>query len=247
MESTAVGPRRVSKWLHRGRLRDVVVVACVVSAFFFPVTTTALCTAFTLLAIGCTLHVLAKGQLIRNVTLCTEGAYAIVRHPYYLANYLIDASFCLLSGNVYLLLAYPFLFFWAYGSTLREEEKRLASLHPDAFDAYREAVPQVFPEVTSLAHLGALLRHFSCRRVSSGEIKRVLRFGFIGTLIALVQQVGVQGLQKIVVERNLAHRGSAVLLAVCILFLLASVLTPRRRERVPPTDGSQDDDALGKR
>jgi protein-S-isoprenylcysteine O-methyltransferase Ste14 len=233
-----------SKWLHRGRLRDVVVVLCVASAFSFPLTTTARCVAFALLATGCSLHLLAKGQLIRNVTLCTEGAYAIVRHPYYLANYLIDASFCLLSGNVYLMFLYPFLFFWAYGSTLREEAARLASLHAEAFDAYRETVPEVFPDRASLTRLAALFRRFSCRRVSSGEIKRVLRFGFIGTLIALVQDVGVQGLQEIVAGRNPVHGGGVVLLALCILFLLASASIPRRREKINHADGSQDDDSL---
>jgi len=231
------------KWLHRGRLRDVVVVVCVVSAFVFPVSTITLCVALALLATGCSLHLLAKGQLIRNVSLCTEGAYAFVRHPYYLANYLIDASFCLLSGNVYLLLSYPFLFFWAYGSTLREEEARLASLHADAFDAHRQTVPQLFPEAASLPPLAALFRHFSCRRVSSGEIKRVLRFGFIGTLIALVQHVGVPGLQQIVAGRNPVHDGGVVLLALSILFLLASASIPRRREKINHPDGSRDEDS----
>jgi protein-S-isoprenylcysteine O-methyltransferase Ste14 len=52
-----------------------------------------------------------------------------VRHPYYLANYLIDTAFCLLSGNSYLLLAYPFLFFWSYGPTFRKEETALKGRH----------------------------------------------------------------------------------------------------------------------
>ena len=237
--------REQATWLHRGRLRDVVVLVCVVSAFLFPLSTTALCAAFALLAIGCSLHLLAKGQLIRNVTLCTEGAYAIARHPYYLANYLIDASFCLLSGNVYLLLLYPFLFFWAYGSTLREEETRLASLHKDAFDAYRESVPEVFPDAASITRLGTLLRHFSWRRVSAGEIKRLLRFAFVGTLIALVQHVGIQGLQEIAAGRNPLQLGGAVWLVLSILFLLASASIPRRRRPTDPPNGNPDHASLG--
>jgi hypothetical protein len=204
---------------------------CVVSALFFPASPTMLGVAFALLAVGCLLHLLVKGQLIRNVALCTEGAYALVRHPYYLANYLVDSSFCLLSGNVYLLLLYPFLFFWAYGPTLRLEEAFLAAVHGDAFEAHRGTVPQVFPEASSFTRLGQLLRHFSWRRVSAGEIKRLLRFPFIGTLIALVQHLGLEGLQQIAAGQNPLHRSSAVLLALCVLFLLASVLTPRRRDR----------------
>ena len=88
---------------------------------------------FCLLAIGCFLHIVAKGVLIRNVVLCNRGIYAVVRHPYYLANYLIDSSLCVLSGNLYLVAAYPFLFFWSYGPTLRKEESFLASKYGDAF------------------------------------------------------------------------------------------------------------------
>ena len=93
--------RKSISWLHRGRLRDVVIVLCVISVFWFPLNTPELCVGLVLLVLGCGLHVLVKGQLVRNVVLCTEGTYAIVRHPYYLANYLIDTGFCLLSGNVF--------------------------------------------------------------------------------------------------------------------------------------------------
>ena len=53
----------------------------------------------------------------------------MVRHPYYLSNFAIDYSFCVLSGNPYLLLIYPFLFFWSYQPTMSEEEHFLHSIH----------------------------------------------------------------------------------------------------------------------
>jgi hypothetical protein len=37
-----------------------------------------------------------QGALIRNLTLCKEGVYKIVRHLYYIANFLRDAG----SGRV---------------------------------------------------------------------------------------------------------------------------------------------------
>jgi len=190
------------KWLHRGRLRDVVIILCVVSVFVFPLNTAMLCVALVLLALGCVLHVVVKGQLVRNVVLCTEGTYSIVRHPYYLANYLIDTSFCLLSGNVFLVVLYPFLFFWAYGSTLREEELRLAAIHGDDYEAYLARVPQIFPNATVFAGLRTIGRGFSWRRVSSGEIKRLLRFVFVGTLLVLLQHLRPEGLKKIVTGQN---------------------------------------------
>jgi protein-S-isoprenylcysteine O-methyltransferase Ste14 len=230
-----------SKWLHRGRLRHVVVVLCVASTFLFPVGTATLCSALALLAVGCALHVLVKGQLVRNVILCAQGAYAIVRHPYYLANYLIDSSFCLLSGDVFLLVLYPFLFFWAYGLTLREEESRLASLHGRDFDAYRAKVPQVFPNATIFAGLRTVGKGFSWRRVTSGEIKRLLRFGFVGTLLVLLQQVGPEGLKEIMLGRSPLDNSDAALLAVCAVLLLASALTPRHRGAVRRLDDPRSD------
>ena len=228
-----------SKWLHRGRLRDVVVVLCVASPFLFPVSTATFCVGLALLAVGCALHVLVKGQLVRNVILCTEGTYAIVRHPYYLANYLIDISFCLLSGNIYLVLSYPLLFFWAYGSTLREEESLLASLHGGDFEAYQARVPQVFPNATVFARLRTLGKGFSWRRVSWGEIKRLFRFGFVATLLTLLQQVGPEGWKEITVGRSPLDRGGVVLLGLSTALLLASASIPRRPDEVSRSGDSR--------
>jgi len=223
---------RSPKWLTRGRLRDVVIVLCVISTFLFSAGAATRCVAFTLLATGCALHVLVKGQLIRNKILCTEGAYALVRHPYYLANYLIDSSFCLLSGNIYLVLSYPLLFFWAYGSTLREEESLLASLHGGDFEAYRARVPQVFPNATVFARLKTLGKRFSWRRVSWGEIKRLLRFGFVATLLALLQQVGAEGWKELLVGRSPLDRAGVVLWGLSTALFLASASIPRRPDEV---------------
>lgn len=219
---------RKRQWLGRGKLRDVVIVLSVVSVYAYTPSTSVLFASFAILAAGCLLHILVKGQLIRNVTLCTEGAYSAVRNPYYLANYLIDVSFCLLSGNVYLVLLYPFLFFWAYGLTFQEEEARLAALHGEVFETYRASVPLVFPNAHAFAALRGIGKGFSWRRVTSGEIKRIMRFGFVGTFLALLQRVGPEGLKEIVAGINPLDGSGKVLLAICAAFLLASVFIPNR-------------------
>ena len=223
----AVWNVRSSQSLDRGRLRDVVIALCVVSTFFFSAGPAVRWASFALLALGCVLHLLVKGQLIRNEVLCTRGAYAVVRHPYYLANYLIDVSFCLLSGNVYLVLCYPFLFFWAYGSTLRSEELRLASLHGLDFEAYRTSVPAVFPDAALFIGLRTFRENFSWRRVSIGEIKRLFRFGCVGAFLTLFQQIGSEGWKDIFAGQNPLDRAGMVFLTLCIALLLATVLTPR--------------------
>ena len=223
-------PRR-DRWLHRGRLRDVVIVLAVVSTFFFSPGLAAQCVAVGLLVVGGGLHLLVKGQLIRNRVLCTQGAYAVVRHPYYLANYLIDTGFCLLAGNVYLVLAYPFLFFWAYGPTLRSEESLLASLHGPEFDAYRAGVPQVFPDATLFASLGTLGRDFSWRRISAREVKRLFRCAFVAALLVLLGRIGPDGWREVLAGGNPLDTGGIVLLALCAVLLLPAVLIrPRRGE-----------------
>lgn len=219
-----------SRWLHRGRLRDAVVILCVVSACFFPIGTTLLWVSLAVFGAGCALHVLVKGELIRNVTLCTEGAYAVVRHPYYLANYLIDISFCLLSGNVYLMLLYPFLFHWAYGPTFAEEESLLASLHGADFEAYRARVPQVFPNAMIFSSLRSLLRGFSWRRVTADEVKRVFRFGYLASLLVLVRAFATEGLPELRAGLNPLHGKRAFLLGICLALLAVSASIPRRPE-----------------
>ncbi len=222
-------PDSKARWLHRGRLRDLVVALCLVSALVCPRDTAMLVVALVLFTAGCLLHVLVKGQLIRNVTLCTEGAYSIVRHPYYLANYLVDISFCLLSGNVYLVLLYPFLFYWAYGPTFAEEEALLASMHPADFEAYRASVPQVFPTSNLLSGLRSLGQGFSWLRISAKEVKRVFRFGFLAALLILAQEVGLSGLQDLTAGRNPLKTSTTILLGVSLACLVVSVAIPRRK------------------
>jgi hypothetical protein len=139
------------------------------------------------------LHFLSKGILVRNAVLCENGIYRFVRHPYYLANYLIDSGFCVLSGNVYLLLVYPFLFFWAYGPTLRKEEALLGSLHEAAFARHSAEVPQVFPDRASLRDWRMVLDGFRRGRITWKETGRIARFFSLGFLILLIHELRADG------------------------------------------------------
>jgi protein-S-isoprenylcysteine O-methyltransferase Ste14 len=227
MDDTSRHARRVR--LDRGNLRDVIVVLSLASVFFFPLSTAMLVVGLTTLAAGCALHVLVKGQLIRNTTLCTEGAYAVVRHPYYLANYLIDTSFCLLGGNVFLAVLYPFLFFLAYGPTFREEETRLASLHGERFAEYCNTAPQVFPEASSLRGLPGIAAGFSWRRITTNEMKRLTRFSFLASLLVLAQHVRAIHPDDFRFWESPMDHATFAMAALCALLLVASLAIPRRR------------------
>src|SRR4030042_5025842 len=119
--------KKSKRWrLYRGNLRNIVILISAISALFYPISGLKIIISLTILTVGCALHFIVKGILVRVKILCKDGVYASVQHPYYLANYLIDSSFCFLSGNSYMILLYPFLFFWAYGPSLTGEENLLA-------------------------------------------------------------------------------------------------------------------------
>jgi hypothetical protein len=213
------------RFLTRRILRDIIILLSGGSSFFFPVTKTRILLAGLFLVAGTLMHFLSKGTLVRNEVLCTKGIYAVVRHPYYLANYLIDTAFCLLSGNSYLLLAYPFLFFWSYGPTFREEETVLKGRHGKHWVDYILATPPVFPDRLSITRIGRLLDGFSLNRVSRREIARIVRFYGVSVILLLLHEIAAHplGIGFSVVSLDapvLALLGSAALLFSASLFLV---------------------------
>jgi protein-S-isoprenylcysteine O-methyltransferase Ste14 len=220
-------------FLNRSRIRNVVLLLTLASAPFCPITDATVVIGFFFLTAGCFLHLVAKGILIRNTVLCNYGLYGLVRHPYYLANYLIDWSFCVLSGSYLLTLAYPFAFFWAYGPTMRKEEALLASEHGDDFSRYVSEVPRVFPDRSSVKRLGSLLKGFSPQRVTWKECARLTRFCSAAILITLVHDVTVNGVSSASlygVVNNATYMASFV--AAMVLYTASLVLmTLSKRQR----------------
>ena len=223
----------MKSFLTRSRLRDVVLFLCCASALLRPIGTGGLAVGFALLAIGCALHLVSKGILVRNTVLCENGIYGFVRHPYYLSNYVIDSAFCVLSGNAYLLLIYPFLFFWAYGPTMRKEEALLGSLHEAAFARHSTEVPQVFPERASFRHWKSAFEGFSLTRITwkeSGRIARFLSLGFFLLLIHELRADGLAGLREIIRPTRLDYDETLYAALVALLYGASIVLLSRAKK-----------------
>jgi len=220
-------------FINRSNLRDIIIVVCLISAVLYNLDWVRLSVAGVLLIFGCFFHYMTKGVLIRNVVLCREGTYSVVRHPYYMANYLIDSSFCLVSGNVYLLLIYPFLFYWSYGPTIRKEEATLARLHTGEYLRYSLDVPQIFPDAYSVRSLKGVGRGFPMQRITRNEISRFMRFWATGFLIIFIHTLKAADLQKLwsfdpaVISDN--PHGFALLLSTIVLFV-ASLLVQCKKE-----------------
>jgi len=216
--------------LTRSRLRDVVIVLSVVSALFTGANNIEISVGIFFLLFGIFIHVVTKGVLIRNEVLCQDGIYSVIRHPYYLANYMVDTSFCLFSGNPYLLLVYPFLFFWSYGPTLRNEEGVLTELHDEVSVAFILGTPPIFPDRRSVRNISTLFAGFSRHRVSSKEIARILRFCSVGSLILACGGIDASG---VLAGRTCLGADSRVILLLvtsAILYGLSLLFLSLRRE-----------------
>jgi hypothetical protein len=185
------------RFVTRSNLRDIIILCAVVSSPFYSFNTATTVIGLFLLFTACFLHIVAKGILIRNSVLCNKGIYGIVRHPYYLANYLIDCSFCVLSGSPYLLLAYPFAFFWSYGPTLRNEETFLASTYGASFINDNLNIPQIFPDISCLKVWRRMFEGFSVKRITFKECARIMRFYSVGFAIILIHAVQIEPLTRL--------------------------------------------------
>jgi protein-S-isoprenylcysteine O-methyltransferase Ste14 len=163
--------------------------------------------------------------------MCNDGIYGIVRHPYYMANYLIDVSFCLLSGNPYLLLVYPFLFFWVYGSTLRKEEKYLAETHNEPYMEYMLDVPQVFPDSFFQRYIKDIFKGFSKKRISRNEISRILRFWATSVFIVFLHTLKTVNYSEIQFSGPRGLSISTGLLLLVVMCYVVSVFVRGNRNK----------------
>jgi len=221
--------------LNRSNLRDITIIVALVSALVYNLDVVRLILSFLLLSFGCFFHYVTKGVLIRNVVLCKDGTYNILRHPYYMANYLNDSGFCLLSGNVYLLLVYPFLFYWSYGPTIRKEESVLAEMHGEEFLRYSLDVPQIFPDAFSIKSWRAIINGFSKHRITANEISRFARFWATALFIIFIHVVKEDYFARLNLASLRTDYGSLTLLLL-VIALMAISFVVRSKRKTPDTE-----------
>jgi hypothetical protein len=97
------------------------------------------------IGLGAALHLWSKGCLEQNRRLTRAGPYRFTRNPFYLANGLVDLGLCWVIGSPWLAMIYWPIWWLSYRETILREEVRLAALFPDAYPAYRAAVPRLLP------------------------------------------------------------------------------------------------------
>lgn len=173
------------RWSGRGRLRNVVFWLAVALSKFEPI---ALASGIIVFGVGVLLHVISKGHLVRNTQLCTAGPYKWVRHPFYLANFLIDSGICLMAGLPILAAIYVVLFPLAYLVRLLAEEEALLARFGETFKDYQRTTPAFFPKrLPNLFKWLWTIRYENLR--VENEISRMVRLLSYPFLIALALQV----------------------------------------------------------
>jgi protein-S-isoprenylcysteine O-methyltransferase Ste14 len=96
---------------------------------------------------GLWLRVLARGWKYENSRghLVTTGLYAWIRHPLYVASFLIGLGLCLILGDLVVLAVYLPLFALVHGIVIRGEEQWLARQWGDNYRQYAARVPRFLP------------------------------------------------------------------------------------------------------
>jgi protein-S-isoprenylcysteine O-methyltransferase Ste14 len=93
-------------------------------------------------------EVLYKAQ--RTHTLATNGPYATIRHPQYLAFISIMFGFLLQWPTILTLLMFPVLV-WMYTKLARQEEREVRAEFGEEYDRYASNTPAFFPRLGGTA------------------------------------------------------------------------------------------------
>jgi hypothetical protein len=128
-----------------------------------------------LLLLGILLHVWSKGCLEQDRTVTQSGPYRFVRHPFYLANALIDTGVVVMSGWWVLMVLFPLWWLVVYIRVMRSEERYLMSLYPEAYGAYRKRVPMLIPYRRPLPSNGGGFSWTNHNIAHGREVSRSLR------------------------------------------------------------------------
>lgn len=206
--------------VKRGGLRFFLVLAALTHTILAPgySTTSTILYGTPLILLGLALHFWSKGCLRQNQTVTRVGPYRFVRHPFYLANALIDAGIAVMSGWWVLQALLPIWWLAVYLRVIRAEERHLASLYPDVYPAYQRRVPMMIPYRRPIPGDGPGFSWHNRNIASGREISRALRLFSYPFLFFAVSEARAHRWDFFTAERSL-HL--VALVALLVLYALA--------------------------
>lgn len=205
----------------RGLLRDATLCA---SLILFQPNTMFAAIGGVLFALGAILHFWSKGCLVRNWEVTAVGPYRMVRHPFYLANFMIDMGICLFSGRWWLPIVYSIAFALVYIPTIRKEEAYLIERHGESYRRFAASIPALVPY--RLWSLFAPLDFEWASILREKEISRIMRVLAIPLYFVIVAALFHQ------LPNNPSHKTTALVASIAVALLLhAGSTLVRSQER----------------
>jgi hypothetical protein len=197
-----------------------------------------------LVLLGQALHFVAAGLLVKTDVLTTAGPYRFVRNPFYVANFLTDAGFCVVAWTPWLPLAWmPAFYLFVVHPRVLAEEAELLEIHGRAYQDYLDRVPRYlpspfarYPHVRGAWSLGPLIRN--------REIPRQLRHGaFVLAFFALDRVLDAQGGDRWAPEgyRLFLQQGPAAYAFWAAMAMVVAPWVPKLLRRIrcsPPAPAS---------
>ncbi len=181
--------------LDRGGLRFyLVIIALLCGTLLFGTTSPrTILAGLPCLLLGAWLHTWAKGCLRQNQVVATIGPYRLVRHPFYLANALIDAGLVVMAGWWPLAIVLPLWWLAIYIPVIEDEERYLSETFPDEYPEYRRRVPCLIPCRRPLPYRGEGFRWSNPNIAGGEELPRLARILAYPLLFLVVERLRNSG------------------------------------------------------
>ena len=164
-----------------------------------------------LIVAGALLHLWAKGCLRQNRVVAKIGPYRFVRHPFYLANALVDAGIAVMSGWWMLDALLPVWWLAIYLPVIGQEENYLVGDFGADYEQYRRRVPCLIPWRRPLPRTADGFRWDNPNITEDGAISRSLRLLAYPLLLFACMRLRADGLSFFANPVNL---GALVLLSL---------------------------------
>lgn len=150
-----------------------------------------------MMAPGVLLHFFCKANLQQNKYVTRSGPYRWVRHPFYLANLLIDFGLCVMIGRWEVAAIFGVCWIVAYTRQIRHEENTLLGLFGEEYRQYKKEVPAIFPwKVWPSQKVGETKFSLENPNIDTGkEGSRILRYASYPYLLFTSALIGQEGLQ----------------------------------------------------
>jgi protein-S-isoprenylcysteine O-methyltransferase Ste14 len=179
----------------------------------------------TLVVVGLSLRVLARGWKAENSRgrLVTSGLYAYIRHPLYLASFLIGLGLCLIMGDGVVLAVYLLLFVAMHAWVIHGEEQWMAAHWGEEYRRYSARVPRFLPRPGGRARR---------ERVRPGNLTRAIALEADAICAWLSLAFLLLGWESLANGPNPAAV-VPLALAACCLLLWPSLKRAARKRRAP--------------